>query len=184
MTDNITTLETKVETVEVKNAGNTTVMQTIHQKSSSIDEQFSELKVSVTSSESIEVASEGEKAHGKKLTILDDLGSDDESDEDFKPASDDESDGDGDSDSNDSASSSSSSSSSSSEDEGHSDADSDKSESIIDKEELDTLAQEAAQLGVGLDLESKVLRTGRVIKIIEDSETTLRNDVKEVVNKA
>ncbi|KAF9167466.1 hypothetical protein BGX21_000098 [Mortierella sp. AD011] len=159
----MSTVETKVETIQVEDgtvAATMTKSSTSFQ-SASVEAQISKLNISGDATRSVsdnESESDGdkkpkkEKKKGKKekTTILDDLSSDDESDEDYKPSSSDESESD------DSSSSSSSSSSSESE----SDEDSDKD---VDNEEVETLAKEAAEIGAGLDVDNKVLRTGKVV---------------------
>ncbi|KAF8927749.1 hypothetical protein BGZ58_010146 [Dissophora ornata] len=131
------------------------------QESASVEDQFSELKISSTSPETTDVVESSKKAKKdktlaeKKLTILDDLDSDDESDEDFKPSSEDEDDDDSDF--------------SDSDGEGDSDVDSDKDEGDIDEDEVKTLANEAEEIGAGLDVDNKVLRTGKVIETSESA---------------
>ncbi|KAG0347169.1 hypothetical protein BG004_008325 [Podila humilis] len=109
----------------------------------------------------------------KKLTILDDLGSDDDSDDEDYVAEDDDSDSEKDSD--DSSSSSSSS--------GEDDSDSDK-EDEIEGDEVAALAQDASAHGAALNVENKVLRTGKVIKISSTEkavETTVVSDAQTSV---
>ncbi|KAG0036250.1 hypothetical protein BGZ82_004497 [Podila clonocystis] len=112
----------------------------------------------------------------KKLTILDDLGSDDDSDdEDYQANEGDDSDSDD---------SSSSSSSSSDED----DSDSDK-EDEIEGDEVAALAQDASAHGASLDVKKKVLRTGKVLEVAStttssSTEVVIEKVVEETVVKA
>ncbi|KAG0083363.1 hypothetical protein BGZ92_010827 [Podila epicladia] len=106
----------------------------------------------------------------KKLTILDDLGSDDDSDDEDYQANDDD-----DSDSDDSSSSSSSSSN-------EEDFDSDK-EDEIEGDEVAALAQDASAHGASLDVEKKVLRTGKVLEVTSTTISTTSSSTEAVIEK-
>ncbi|KAI9233984.1 MAG: hypothetical protein BYD32DRAFT_454312 [Podila humilis] len=130
----------------------------------------------------------------KKLTILDDLGvrlspclfpsiyhflnlplSDDDSDDEDYQANEDGSDSDSDDD--DSSSSSSS---------GEENSDSDK-EDEIEGDEVAALARDASAHGASLDVEKKVLRTGKVLEVAStttSTEVVIEKVVEETVVKA
>ncbi|KAF9424657.1 hypothetical protein BGZ94_007996 [Podila epigama] len=125
-----------------------------------VEEKLQKLSVTDQSGEKLVATTEQ-----KKLTILDDLDSDDDSDDEDYVANDDS---DSDDDEDDSSSSSSDEEDSDKEDE-------------IEGDELAALAKEASEHGATLDVEKKVLRTGKVIEV---TTTSTEVAVEETVVKA